>query len=94
MAPITRERAFELAERYLAEHAMPNCAGVREVLSIEELVFSAPVIYGFPEETLADYWIAYAKRPEGYFALESSTVVLVSKLTGEIAYAGSAHDEG
>ena len=51
----------------------------------------APNIYGVD---LSDCWIVYLERMGDRLMLRSSEIVAVSKRTGEIVYAGSAHDEG
>ena len=91
---ISRERAREIA-RARAEHVciVPGPVRVGGVYSVEELKGRLPSIYGFGAEELEGLWIAYVERPTD-FSLRSSVVVLVSKSTGEIAYAGSANDEG
>ncbi|MCK4325742.1 hypothetical protein KAW55_03210 [bacterium] len=89
MTGVTRKRAFEIAWDYLLNRPIENCVSVGQVLPIDELVRSEPCIYGY---NLDDYWLAYAKRP--FKGLHSSQVLLISKVTGEVVYAGSANDEG
>ena len=83
---ITRERAHEIATE--AAHSP-----IRKVLALDELTVQRPHIYGFPPETLKEYWIAYVDRGP-VVALQSSHVVLVSKEDGRVAYNGDACDEG
>lgn len=85
-----------MAEEYLARElgrqTTAGAGGIREVLRLDELQFRAPWIHGFPPERLRDCWIAYVdRRVRG---LSSSEVILVDVATGEVQYAGSAHDEG
>lgn len=82
---ITRERAHEIATGAAD-------GPIRKVLSLDEITAAKPCIYGFSEETLKEYWIAYVDRP--VIGLQSSDVVLVSKEDGRVAYIGDAADEG
>jgi hypothetical protein len=43
---------------------------------------------------LATVWIAYAHGRDSGQIHRSSDVILISKTTGEVLYAGSANDEG
>jgi hypothetical protein len=91
-SPITREQARTIAEAYLARPTTDlGGTRVRAVLGLEELGFPAPTPYNLRHD-LASCWIAYVDRP--VLMLGSSDIVLVSKVTGEVVYAGSAHDEG
>lgn len=81
---ITREQAAEIAA---------GRGKVTKVLSLEEITFAEPRIYGFPPDQLRNYWIAYVDQ-EPAVALRSSLVVVVSKEDGRIAYEGGAGDEG
>jgi hypothetical protein len=81
---ITREQAAEIAA---------GRGKVTKVLSLEELTFAPPRIYGFPPDELKNYWIAYLDRGMP-FTIQDSLVVLVSKKVGRIAYEGGAGDEG
>ena len=47
--------------------------------------------YGF-RAPISDCWIAYVEEPT--LILRSSTVVLISKDSGEVVYSGAAKDEG
>jgi hypothetical protein len=71
---ITRERAHEIATE--AAHSP-----IRQVLALEELTVQIPRIYGFPPESISEYWIAYVDRGMP-FIIQSSLVVLVSKQDG------------
>jgi hypothetical protein len=62
-------------------------SGVREALLADEITSRLPQLYGGPD--LTECWIAYAERPVR--GLGSSCVVLISKMTGLLLYAGSAN---
>ena len=85
---ISRAQAREIAERTVSARSLG--IGVLEVVSGDELRGRAPSIYGVPD--LVGVWIAYVARE--LVGLRASFVVLVSKSTGEVVYAGSANDEG
>jgi hypothetical protein len=84
---VSRDQAREVAAAAVA----PESIG--DVYSIEEIRFRTPLIYGFPEEEMAGYWIAYVES-DGSLGLRASQVVLVDKSDGTVAYKGSAGDEG
>lgn len=85
---IDRLEAQRIAAEVIAERGMGS--GARAALLLEELSSPPPNLYNGPK--LADCWIVYAQRPE--LGIRASTVVLVSRATGAVLYAGSAHDEG
>ena len=93
LQPIFRQAAHEIAAARV-QHEFGLTGTVGKVLSLDEITSRLPFIYNFPAEVLQDFWIAYVKRSDRRMMLESSTVVLVSKLTGDIAYVGTAGDEG
>ncbi len=84
---IDRDKARALAGVAIAPRE------IGEVRSIEEVEHRRVAIYGFPETELSNYWIAYVER-DSLWGIRSSTVVLVEKAGGRIAYVGSAGDEG
>ena len=85
---ISRGQAREIAERAVSARRLG--IGVLDVVSADELRGRTPSIYGVPD--LVGVWIAYVARE--LVGLRASFVVLVSKSTGEVVYAGSANDEG
>lgn len=88
-APISRDDAYRIATQYLQSlTGQPKARPIREVLPADQVRLS---LYGVsaPVERL---WVAYVATP--LIGLVSSTVVLVSKDTGEVLYYGSANDEG
>ncbi|MCE9640669.1 MAG: hypothetical protein K8S22_11060 [Betaproteobacteria bacterium] len=90
---VSREAARSIAAARV-QHEFGLTGKVGKVLSLDELTGRLPFIYNFSDEVLRDFWIAYVKRSDRRMMLESSTVVLVSKVTGDIAYVGTAGDEG
>lgn len=90
---VSREDARAIAEKYLSgEGSRLGGTRVKFVATVDELRGTrSPSIYAIGD--LDAYWIAYVDRGPPQ-ALRSSAVVLVSRLTGSIAYAGSANDEG
>jgi hypothetical protein len=93
MSAISRERAREIALARLARDSVGDGAmGISEVLSLEEVEARQPLIYGFEPDRLKNYWIVYVET--NVLTIKPSVVILVSKSTGEIAFVGSAGDEG
>lgn len=81
----------EQARRVAAAVVAPKKIG--KVVSLGESQFWPPIIYGFPQEGMADYWFAYVEY-DVRFGLRSSHVVLVRKTDGKVVFSGSANDEG
>jgi hypothetical protein len=94
--PITRDQAFELAQDYVVTHRSEAFAPSHRVVDVDELRRERrrePAMYWVSKVSLEECWLVYCSGSDlpGLF---SSTIVAVSKLTGEVVYAGSAHDEG
>ncbi len=99
---IDRTTAHEIAQTFLDEEAgrPPARTGeaqptgwrptVSKVVDSTEIDSAPPRLYGVPD--LSGYWIAYIVPAR--VAIQSSQIVLVTKSSGEVAYYGSAHDEG
>lgn len=85
---INRAEASRIGAAEITAKALGS--GAREALLLEELGSQPPSLYRGPD--LARCWIVYAMRQD--FGIRSSTVVLISRATGEVLYSGSAHDEG
>lgn len=85
---VSREEAATIAEEYLSYHESGS-RRIRKVCALDE-VSAVPTLYNGPD--LSTCWIAYVATPMR--GLQSSTIVLVSRHTGDVLYAGSAHDEG
>ncbi|MBU4014258.1 MAG: hypothetical protein KJ550_12470 [Proteobacteria bacterium] len=89
---ISRSEAFDIANKYVKTCPLEEGAGIRNIVSIEEIVWRRPCIYNYSDEKMKNYWIAYVNIPKEM--ISSSTILLISKETGEIIYVGSANDEG
>jgi hypothetical protein len=85
---ISRDEALRVGAAEIAKRGIGT--GARAAYLHSEIDWRAPLLYGGPN--LDDCWIVYAERP--ITGLESSTIVLVSRETGAVLYAGSAYDEG
>jgi hypothetical protein len=85
---ISRDEARAIAASTILERGLGS--GVSNVLLVEEITWRHPQVYNGP--SLAECWIAYVERPVR--CLGDSSVVLISKTTGEVLYAGGANDEG
>jgi hypothetical protein len=85
---ISRDDAHAVAESTIRERGLGS--GVRDLCLLEEISWRQPQVYNGP--SLAECWIAYVERPMA--RLGASSIVLISKKTGEVLYAGSANDEG
>ena len=90
---ITREKARDIATAFLRLH--PHYGGsVEQVLGWEEISSQRPRPYGISTQNLMQCWICYIAHPGEWPRLRSSTIVAVSRSTGEVQYSGSADDEG
>jgi hypothetical protein len=93
--PITREDAQEIAEEYMAGDPGRERRAVTNVVTYQEVLVAGtrpPKPYGVIGRDLLTSWIVYV---EGLPAmLASSTILLVSRDTGQVLYFGSAGDEG
>lgn len=85
---ISRDQAREIAHSVILAKGLG--IAVRQVVLSEEITWSLPKVYGGP--ALSDCWVVYADQKTT--GLGASAVVLLSKLTGDALYAGSANDEG
>jgi hypothetical protein len=85
---ISRDDARAIADLTIRERGLGS--GVRHLCLLEEIAWRPPQVYNGP--SLAECWIAYVERP--MTRLGASSIVLISKKTGEVLYAGGANDEG
>jgi hypothetical protein len=93
---ITRDQAFELAQDYVVTHCSEAFAPSRRVVDLDELRRERgrePAMYWVSKVSLEECWLVYGSTSDR-FGLFPSTIIAVSKHTGEVVYAGSAHDEG
>lgn len=84
---LSREQAAVIAR----EEAINRQIGfeVTRVVAPEEITYPT-MLYN---TSLDNCWIAYLKPLRGFF-IESSMIVVIDQSTGNVRYAGSAHDEG
>jgi hypothetical protein len=91
---ISREHAARIAVEKLQLHN-PTCDNltVRKVASIDEITGRRPVTYSISNGDLGNCWIVYFEQTK-CLTLCSSTIMLISRATGEEMYFGGAGDEG
>lgn len=88
VASLDRAEALRIAVKEIQSRGLGS--GAKEAFLQEEIGVTFPGIYSCPN--LAECWIVYADAP--ILGLQSSSVVLISRTTGAVLYAGSAYDEG
>lgn len=91
--PVTREQALEIAREHL-RRADPPLQGreIERVVSLEEPGSTRrPRIYG-RRAPLDECWIAYVA--ESFLGPQPGIVILISRRSGSVVYAGRAYDEG
>lgn len=94
--PITRDQAFALAQYYVVTHRSGAFKPSLRVVDLDELRRERqrePALYWVSKVSLEECWLVYCGGLDR-FGLFPSTIVAVSKHTGEVVYAGSARDEG
>ena len=91
---ITREQAHWTASGFLRQNWPELICEITNVLTLDEITFREPCLYGVSDEDLGQSWIAYCHKPEMLPMLCSSTIIVISKDTGKVIYSGSANDEG
>ena len=82
--PITKQRALQIAARALQPQGSQFKCHSREPESCR--------IYGLNLDQPC--WYVYAPWGDEKIALRSSRIIVISRLTGDILYDGSAGDEG
>jgi hypothetical protein len=93
---ITRDQALDVAQDYAVTHSFEAFKPTLRVVDLDELRRERrrePAMYWVSKVSLEECWLVYC-RGSDRFGLFPSTIVAVSKHTGEVVYAGSAHDEG
>jgi hypothetical protein len=91
---ISREHAARIAVEKLRLHgATYYNSTVRKVASIDEITGRRPVTYIVGNGGIEDCWSVYFEQTNCP-TLCSSTIMLISRSTGEEVYFGSAGDEG
>lgn len=90
---VTRDDARRIAEEYLAENRVEATTGtIWKVVAWDEIEWRKPAAYARPTSEWENQWIVYLEQ-EGC-AIRSSMIISVDQETGEVTYAGAAHDEG
>ena len=88
---ITKAQAERIAAVYLRLTTHFEGARVRTVVAWEEIrricLFNAP-------PGIEESWVAYLHFPNEFGVLRSSRVIVISRRTGRVLYAGDAGDEG
>ncbi len=91
---MTREQAHWTASGYLRKHHPGGCTEINKMLDLDEFPSRKLCLYNVSAEVLSRSWIAYCHNPEDVCTLKSSTIIVISKDTRKVIYAGSAGDEG
>lgn len=90
---ITREQAVGIATEHLGREPEFVGARIRRVVAWEEMTWRRPSIFNAPPG-IACSWVAYLEFPNEPPTSCSSTIIMVSRTTGAVLYAGDANDEG
>ena len=89
---ISRKEAKKIIESHISS-ILEQYVKIEKIISSDEASHSLPNIYNL-KEPIDDCWIAYLKFPIRYsVGFQSSTVIIISKKTGEVIYSGTAYDE-
>lgn len=91
-----REQALKTAKRYCRARFsgwdVPEDS--QAVVDVDELgsrAMRVPSFYGVP---LREVWLVYLEAKAHRPIIRPSVVIGISKITGDVVYVGSAHDEG
>ena len=87
---MTRDEARQIASDYLRQRGRD--VRIRHVLLWDEITVRKPAPYFTSPVRPEDCWVCYLESQ--VMMLASSEIVLVTRDTGEVVYAGSASDEG
>ena len=89
---VTRDQAAATALTRMQEY-VASLVRVAKVVTRDEITGSIPRLYTSPEVRMEDCWFVYFEE-DSCAGLRSSTIMLISRTTGETMYVGSANDEG
>jgi len=89
---ITKEAAREIAREHLAEHPVAGIDGIAEVGAYGEPGFRKPAFYHPVPIDIYKCWMVYAKYGPNGPCFGGNYLILISKETGEIFYAGTDGD--
>jgi hypothetical protein len=90
---VTREQAQRIATEHLGRVLEFIGARIRRVVAWEEMTWRRPSIFNAPPG-IESSWVAYLEFPNEPPMSCSSTIIIVSRTTGAVLYAGDANDEG
>jgi hypothetical protein len=90
---ITWNQAVRIATEHLGRVPEFGGAKVREVVAWDEIAWSRPNLYNAPHG-IQDSWVAYLDFPNEPVMIRSSRIIIVSRKTGTVLFAGDANDEG
>ena len=89
---ISREQATSIAADNLHRHRQDRVTlSISKVVSLDEITSAIPHPYMAGDERIADCWIIYVNRSD-FCGVGASTIMLVSRATGRVAYFGPACD--
>ncbi len=91
--PVTREQALWIANEHLGREPGFVGARIRRVVSWEEMAWRRPSILN-PPPGIESSWVAYLELLNEPPISCSSTIIIVSRETGAVLFAGDANDEG
>ncbi len=89
---ITRDQAAATALTRMREH-VASLVRVAKVVKLGEMNWAIPRLYTSRGARMEDCWLVYFEQ-DPCAGLRSSTIMLISRTTGETLYIGSANDEG
>jgi hypothetical protein len=91
---ITREQAAQIANDILRSKSEAGAYEVHRVVTLDEITWRRPHAgYGVSQDVFEGSWIAYL-NDRTFVGLKSSTIMLLTRDAGHLAYFGSACDEG
>ena len=90
---VAREQAQRIATEHLGRVLEFIGARIRRVVAWEEMTWRRPSIFNAPPG-IEGSWVAYLEFPNELPMSCSSMIIMVSRTTGAVLYAGDANDEG
>ena len=90
---VTREQAAWIATEHLGR--VPDFVGarIRRVVAWEEMTWRRPSIFDAPPG-IEGSWVVYLEFPDEPLMMRASRIVVISRTTGSVLFAGDANDEG
>ena len=90
---VTREQAVRIATEHLGRVPEFVSARIRRVVAWEEMTWRRPSIFNAPLG-IERSWVGYLDFPNEPMMIRSSRIIIVSRETGAVLFAGDADDEG